>query len=322
MSAESPGVASLDGPPDASGSASITLGDYGMAITDVIRQHLPDDVTAVLGQLEAHGVWAVWFGESVGGESMATAGVLLARSKDLIVAPGIANIAARSPASMAAGRRILTDAYPGRFLLGLGSSHESIVRSYGAAPIGSQLESLRSYVDAMHSTPGGVGNRRVPIVIAALGPKMLDLSVEYGFGTHPWNVTVERLAWMRARVGPDTLIAPRQAIMLCDDVDLARRAGRAHLAKYLEFPNYRRNWLRQGYTEDDLSAGGSDRLVDGMIAWGPPDRVARRLRELWDAGVDHLGIHPLPRPDQTTADTVVEAAVFLRDVPARGSDRS
>ena len=289
------------------------LPSFGMAITDVLRQQPRAEVRAVLEHLESSGVGVVWFGESVGGESMATSGVLLADSSRLIVAPGIANIAARTPPAMAAGRRILTAAYPGRFLLGLGSSHESIVRAYGAAPTPNPLAALRDYIEAMLATPGGVGDGTVPIVIAALGPKMLDLVVEFGFGTHPWNVTPEQLAWIRDRVGGATLLAPRQAIMLCDDAETARRVGRAHLAKYLAFPNYHRNWLRQGFTEADLTDGGSDRLVDEMIAWGTPDRVVERLTEVSDAGADHVSVHPLARPGWSPGDAAIEAATFLHD---------
>jgi probable F420-dependent oxidoreductase len=293
---------------------------WGMAITGVVRGSHAAKIAGFLADLEALGIGAVWFGESVGGESFATAGVLLARSERLVVAPGVANIAARSAAAMAAGRRILTEAYPKRFLLGLGSTHAAIIAGYGGRPIDSQLDHLTDYLDVMAATPGGIGDPAMPIVIAALGPRMLDLAAARGFGTHPWNVTLDRIAWMRERVGPDMLLAPRQAVLLCDDATVARSVARQHLATYLVFPNYRRNWHRQGFDDADLADGGSDALVDAMVAWGDEDAVLDHLDALRDAGTDHIAVHALSRPGMTPAAAALEVADLLH-AAGRAADR-
>lgn len=289
----------------------MTLGRWGVAGTDIVREHHPSELQPVLEALEQAGVGTIWFGENVGGESFATAGVLLARSSTLVVATGVANMAARAPASMAAGRRILGDAYRGRFALGIGVSHRSIVEAYGGTPDPSPLAALGAYLDAMDTTPGGPGDPPAPVLFAALGPRMLELTAARGLGVHAWNVTPAHTASARAVVGPGPLVAPRQAVLLCDDAAAARAAGRAHLSKYLAFANYRKAWRQQGFGDDDLVGGGSDRLVDAMVAWGPPGAVLARLREHRDAGADHVAVHALPRPGMTAAEAVHELLEVL-----------
>lgn len=289
----------------------MTLGRWGVAGTDVVRQLPPSALAPVLADLEASGIGTVWFGENVGGEAFATAGVLLARSTTIVVAPGVANMAARAPAATAAGRRILGEAHPGRFALALGVSHAGIIRAYGGEPDPSPLRALAAYLDAMDATPGGAGEDPGPLLVSALGPKMLELTAARGLGVHAWNVTAEHTAAAREALGPEGLVAPRQAALLCDDAATAREVGRAHLAKYLGFPNYRKAWERQGFGDGDLDGRGSDRLVDAMVAWGPTDAVLARLREHHDAGADHVAVHALQRPGAPPADAVRELAAVL-----------
>ena len=289
----------------------MTLGRWGVAGTDVIRERRADELAEILAGLEERGIGTIWFGENVGGEAFATAGVLLGRSSRLGVATGIANMAARAPAAMAAGSRILSEAYPDRFALGIGVSHAAIVEAYGGTPVASPLTQLRDYLDAMNATPPGAGEHPAPILVSALGPRMLELTAARGLGVHAWNVTPEHTATARAAVGPDGLVAPRQAVMLCDDAATVRAVGRRHLSKYLVFPNYRREWRRQGFDERDLDGEASDRLVDAMVAWGSTASILERLAEHHEAGADHVAVHPLPRPGTTAAEAVLELAEVL-----------
>jgi probable F420-dependent oxidoreductase len=130
-------------------------------------------------------------------------------------------------------------------------------------------------------------------VIAALGPKMLELARERTAGTHPYLVTPELTANARAGVGPDGLVASEQAVVLETEADKARTIARAHLAGYLALPNYANNWRRQGFSDDDIADGGSDRLVDALVAWGDESAIAARVQEQRDAGADHVCIQIL-----------------------------
>jgi probable F420-dependent oxidoreductase len=288
----------------------VILGAYGVAGTPMVRQLPPAELGDALAALEEAGVGTVWFGENVGDEAFATAGVLLARSARLVIAPGVANIAARSPVAMAAGRRILAAAHPGRFAIALGVSHGPIIAAYGGRPDGSPLERLARYLDAMTTAPGWSPDDG-PVLVAALGPRMLELAAERRRGVHAWNVTAEHTAVARAAVGPSVQVAPRHAVLLCGDPVTARTVGRRHLAGYLDFPNYRRSWLRQGFAERDLAGGGSDRLVDAMVAWGSVEQVAARLAEVRAAGADHIAVHALVRPGCGAAGAAIEAANLL-----------
>lgn len=288
----------------------MSLGRWGVALTDVLRQEPPSALAGILGHLEGTGVGTVWFGENVGGEALATAGLLLARSSSVVVAPGVANMAARAPAALAAGARILADAHPGRIAVGVGVSHRAIVEAYGGTYDRSPLRALSAYLDAMEVTPGWPGEHPVPLLVPALGPRMLELTAERGLGVHAWNVTPQHTATARGVLGAG-LVAPRQAVLLSDDPATARAVGRAHLGKYLAFPNYRRAWQRQGFDDDDLAGGGSDRLVDAMVAWGATESVLARLHAHHDAGADHVAVHALARPGTSAAEAVGELVEVL-----------
>ena len=130
-------------------------------------------------------------------------------------------------------------------------------------------------------------------VLAALGPKMLELARARTAGVHPYLVTPEHTAIARAAVGPDALVAPEQALVLETDPAAARAIARVHLSTYLGLPNYANNWRRLGYTEDDIADGGSDRLVDALVAWGDEAALAARVQEHRDAGADHVCVQVL-----------------------------
>jgi probable F420-dependent oxidoreductase len=269
------------------------LGTIGVAITEATRW--PGSAFApFLAALEERGVGSVWFGENVGGESMATAGLLLAASTSLVVATGVANTAARSPAAMQAGARILGEANPGRFVLGIGASHRAIVDAYGATTSGGPIDHMRTYLEAMAATPHTTApSPAVPVVIAALGPRMLDLASAKTDGAHPFNVTPAHTVLAREALGRDAWLVPRQAVLRCTQPSEAREIARRHLGRYLTFSNYRRSLAREGFTDEDLADNGSDRLADALVAWGTDSVIDARITEHLAAGADHVVVQPL-----------------------------
>lgn len=243
-------------------------------------------------ELEELGYGAVWVPETVAREAMTNAGMLLAGTSRLVVATGIASIWARTAPATAAARATLDEAYPGRFVLGLGVSHQPMVEGVHHQTYTRPRSAMASYLQAMDEAlvlvppPSRPGRR----VLAALGPRMLALAAEATDGAHPYNATPEHTAEARQILGPGKLLCPEQAVVLDGDPTSARAAARAHLSLYLGLPNYAGNWRRLGFGEDDLTGGGSDRLVDAIVAWGDLDALAARVRAHLDAGADHVAV--------------------------------
>jgi probable F420-dependent oxidoreductase len=241
-------------------------------------------------ELEELGYSAIWFGEGVGTKECFTqAATLLAWTERAVIATGIANIYARDPMAMANGTRTLAEAYPGRFLLGIGVSHAPSVAERGhqyARP----LSTMRAYLDSMDEAifRGVEPAEPAPRVLAALGPRMLELAAERSRGAHPYFTPPEHTAMAREVMGERPLLAPEQAFLLEPDPEAARAQAREHMGYYLRLDNYRRNLLRLGFTDDDLDGGGSDRLVDAIVAWGDVDAVRERVKAHLDAGADHV----------------------------------
>ena len=250
-------------------------------------------------EIEQLGYGAIWFGEGVGTkEALTQACTLLAWTDRITVGTGIANIYARDPMAMVNGARTLADAYPNRFLLGLGVSHAPSVAERGH-DYTRPLATMRRYLDEMDAAPfRGVEPAASPRrVLAALGPRMLELSAERSGGAHPYFVPVEHTASARETLGAGPLLAPEQAFLLETDSEAARAMAREHMAYYLRLDNYRRNLLRLGYSESDLSGGGSDRLVDAIGAWGEVDAVTQRVKDHLEAGADHVCVQAVgPAP--------------------------
>lgn len=254
-------------------------------------------------ELEALGYGALWFGEAYGRESLTQAAVLLAGTASAVVATGITSIHGRDPVAARAAQATLVDAHPDRFLLGLGVSHRPLVERFRGGDYGSPLAEMRAYLDGMDAiTPVAAGgDRPAPRVLAALGPRMLELARERCAGAHPYLVTPQHTATARAALGDDRVLAVEQAVVLTDDPDVARERAHNHLEIYTGLPNYRRSWERQGFDESDFGRGGSDRLKDALVAWGSPEDCADRVRQHLEAGADHvcvqaLGEHPLALP--------------------------
>jgi len=232
----------------------------------------------------------VWMPESLGSkEVFAHAAVLLEGSARAIVAPGIASIYARDPMAMANGARTLAEAYPGRFVLGIGVSHAPSVAMRGSN-YGKPIETMSAYLDGMAAAAwaGPALAEPVPLVLAALGPKMLELAAARADGAHPYFVPVEHTPAARAALGPEPCLAVEQTAVLSTDADTARRIGRAFAKHYLALPNYANNLRRLGWSDEDIANDGSDRLIDAVIAWGDVDAIVTRVKAHLDAGADHV----------------------------------
>jgi probable F420-dependent oxidoreductase len=268
------------------------IGRIGLWCSQLQWQPAAREQEAV-AELEELGFPAVWVGEATGKEALTHAGLLLAGCRRMVVATGIASIWARDPMAMANAGRTLAEAYPGRFVLGLGVSHPFLTeprdRRYERP-----LEHMTSYLDSMDGAPfAGPPCDPPPRLLAALGPKMLELARERSSGAHPYFVTVEHTVMARETLGPDPVLAPEQAVVLERDPDIARQIARVHTTTYLKLANYRANLQRLGWTEEDMSSGGTDRLVDALVAWGGVDEVLARARAHLDAGADHVAIRVL-----------------------------
>jgi probable F420-dependent oxidoreductase len=253
-----------------------------------------DQLRTTVAELEQQGWGALWAWEVFGREALTNAGLLLCATRRLMVGTGIASIWARDPVAMAAAQRTLTEAYPGRFVLGIGVSHAPIVDARGHR-YERPLERMRAYLDAMDAAPWqGPPLREEPArVLAALGPRMLELAAERSAGALTYNAAPEATAWARSILGSGPLLAVEQAVAVEEDPAEARRIGREYIAFYLTLPNYVRAWERAGFGPEELGDGGSDRLVDAMVAWGSPEAIADRVQAHLDAGADHVCLQVL-----------------------------
>ena len=250
-------------------------------------------------EIEALGYGAIWIPEAMGREAFTNAALLLAGTRRVVIATGIANIWARDAMAMAGAHKTLTEAYPDRFLLGIGVSHAPLVGMRGHDYL-RPYSAMCRYLDAMESAPFmAVAPSTTPqVVIGALAPKMLKLAAERTAGAHPYFVPPEHTAQARQVMGKGPLLAPEQAVVLETDAAKAREVARAHMATYLALPNYVNNLKRLGFTDEDIADGGSNRLVDAIVAWGNVDAIVKRVRAHHDAGADHVGVQvldPYPR---------------------------
>lgn len=245
-------------------------------------------------EIEALGYGALWIPEALGREAFTNSALLLSATRRIVVATGIANIWGRDPMAMAGAQKTLCEAYPDRFLLGIGVSHAPMVGMRGHA-YDKPLAFMRSYLDAMDAAPfmAVPPSGAVERVIGALAPGMLRLAAQRCRGSHPYFVPPEHTAKAREIMGPQALLAPEQAVVLESDPATARAIGRAHMAIYLGLPNYVNNLKRLGFTDDDVANGGSDRLVDAVVCWGDVDAVRARVQAHHDAGADHVCLQVL-----------------------------
>jgi probable F420-dependent oxidoreductase len=249
-------------------------------------------------RIEALEYSALWIPEAVGRDPFAFLGYLAARTEHLLLATGIANIYARDPMAMHAIQKTLAELSGGRFLLGLGVSHEHLVSGLRQHQYRKPVQAMTEYLDAMQAAfyRGVEPAEDAPLVLAALRPAMLRLARERARGAHPYFIPPEHTARARAILGRGVWLAPEQMVLLETDADRARAVARANMQIYLGLPNYQNNLKWLGFGDADLADGGSDRLVDAIIAWGDEEAIRRRIRAHLDAGADHVCIQPL-RPD-------------------------
>ena len=249
-----------------------------------------------VAELEELGFRAVWVPEAVGREPFANAALLLSAAKSLVVGTGIASMHARTAMTMQAGWKTLTEAFPDRFLLGIGTSHQPMVEGVHGHSYDKPYSTMVAYLDAMDrgmyfaSAPTTPPQR----VLAALGPKMLKLAAERGLGAHPYFVPVEHTVVAREAMGPDALLAPEQMAVFETDPTKAREIARRAMGTYLGLPNYTNNLRRLGWGDDDLLNGGSDKLVDAIVVWGSLDTIVARVTAHLDAGANHVCVQVLP----------------------------
>src|SRR6185295_2984509 len=246
-------------------------------------------------EIERLGYRALWIPEALGREVFTHAALLLAGTERLVVATGIANVWARDAMAMAAAQKTLAEAYPGRFLLGMGVSHAPLVAGMRGHDYRRPLSYLRRYLDAMDSAPfmAAPPAEPPPRVLASLHPKSLELARDRAWGTHPYFVPPEHTTRARAILGRGKLLAPEQMVCLERDASTARGIARQAMQTYLGLPNYVRNLRALGFSDDDLGGGGSDRLVDAIVAWGSIEAIAARVKAHHDAGADHVCLQVL-----------------------------
>lgn len=264
--------------------------------------------------VERLGFKALWIPEALGREAFTHAALLLAGTERLIVATGIANIYGRDAMAMAAAQKTLAEAYPGRFLLGMGVSHAPLVAGMRGHAYEKPLSFLRGYLDAMDSAVymGAAPAEPPPRVLASLHPKSLALARDRAWGSHPYFVPPEHTARARKILGPGKLLAPEQMVCFETDPSAARAIARQAMQTYLGLPNYVRNLHSLGFTADDVANGGSDRLVDAIVAWGSIDAVVARVKAHHDAGADHVCLQVLrPSPVELPRDEWREIAAAL-----------
>jgi probable F420-dependent oxidoreductase len=289
------------------------LGKVGVWLAS-LRPATIEQERAAARRIEALGYGSLWAGEVIGGkEAFSHQAVLLAATERIVTGTGIANIWARHPATMQAGAATLGAAYPGRFILGIGVSHASIVERSGQT-YDRPLTRMVEYLDGMDRVVGDVPVTHVPVprVLAALGPKMLALARDRADGAHPYFVPVEHTPFARQILGPDRLLIPEQAVVLNSDPEEARRIARGHTASYLRLPNYVNNLRRLGYSDKDLAGSGSDRLVDAIVAWGDEEQIASRVTAHLEGGANHVLLQPLGDLESAVAQLERLAPAVLR----------
>jgi probable F420-dependent oxidoreductase len=248
------------------------------------------EIADAAAELEELGYTALWVPD-VSGDVLSAVEALLRATRETVVATGILNVWLNDADDVAARRAAWSGEWQSRVLLGLGVSHASFIDRLDLGRWDRPLSRVRDYLDRLDASPTPVP--RDARVLAALGPRMLELARNASAGAHPYFVTPEHTATARSILGVGPLLAPEQAVVLDSDVSAARAVARAHVAGYLNLPNYVNNLRRLGWGDDDVRDGGSDRLVDAVVAHGDVDAVAARIRAHRDAGADHVCIQVL-----------------------------
>ncbi len=290
------------------GRIGVWLGAIGLMPAAEERQ--------AIARLEQLGYGVAWYGEGhANREALAHGALLLQASERFLVASGIANIWARDAAASINGANTLNEAYAGRFLLGLGVSHAPLVDVRGhdyAQP----LTAMRRYLEAIdqHRYAAPAPEEPSPVLIAALRPRMLELAREETAGAHPYFVPPAHTAKAREILGAAPILAPEQVVVLEAAPSRARELGRRHMAGYLKLPNYVNNLRDLGYNDVDFADGGSDRLLDAIVAWGSEEAIVGRVREHLDAGADHVAVQAFAENASTALARLEQLAPALLEL--------
>jgi probable F420-dependent oxidoreductase len=288
------------------------IGRVGVWTHELERLPTPE-ARALAREIERLDYGAIWIPEVFSKEVLAHAALVLAWTERVVVATGIANVWARDAVAMANGARTLAEAFPGRFVLGIGVSHDRLVDRGRGGTYARPLAKMRDYLTAMEGArwQGPAIAEPAPIVLAALGPRMLELARDRSAGAHPYFTPVEHTAFARRALGQGPLLAVELAVVLTTDVAKARAVARAYTPSYLRLPNYANNLTRFGFSEAEMKDGGSDRLVDAIVAYGDVDAIAERVHAHREAGADHVCIQPLPMEGAPQADQLRALAPAL-----------
>jgi probable F420-dependent oxidoreductase len=252
------------------------------------------DAATAAQRIEALGYGTLWIPETVGKSPVVTSSWLLANTEKLNLATGIINIYHREPGVTMAAQKSLAEQSGGRFLLGMGVSHKPLVEGVRGLDYGPPVATMRSYLEGMAQAPytGFPPGEEPPTVIAALGPKMLELAAKACTGAHPYFSSPDHTRMARDIMGPDAWLCVEQKVILETDPAKARELARPVAKIYRGLPNYRNNWLRMGLSEDDIN-DLSDKFIDTTFAWGTADAIKARIQEHMDAGATHVCIQPV-----------------------------
>jgi probable F420-dependent oxidoreductase len=247
-------------------------------------------------ELEALGYRALWIPD-VGGDVFGALRTLLEPTTTIVAATGILNLWMHGAADVGEQFAAIDADHAGRTLLGIGVSHSLLIDQTQPGAYKRPLSVTRNYLDELDAaSPTVPVDRRV---LAALGPKMLELSRDRAGGAHPYLVTPDHTKIARETLGAGARLLPEQHVVLETDPDTARALARESLSVYLQLPNYVNNWRRLGFTEDDFANGGSDRLVDNVVVWGDEATIAARVQEHFDAGADHVCVQAYTSSERT-----------------------
>src|SRR5918997_2054888 len=272
---------------------SILGGEVGLWTSNLDSVPAPQ-AKEVAAEIEELGYAALWFGEALGRDAFTNASMFLSATSHLVVATGIANIFVRDAWATNAAAKSLAGAFPDRFVLGLGVSHRPLVEMRGH-DYSSPLSTMRSYLKDMREArfEAVPPEQDPPWILAALGPRMLELSRDLADGAHPYLVTPQHTAGDREILGEGPLLVVEQAVAPASEREEALRLARSHLSRYIRLPNYRNSWLRQGFSEEDLSGDGSERLAEGLVAWGSESDIQKRVSEHFSVGADQVCVQVL-----------------------------
>jgi probable F420-dependent oxidoreductase len=275
------------------------IGIWAMLETMTVRETL-----GFANKIEQHGYKVLWIPEGPGRDPFAHSAYLLSHTGSLAIATGIANIWARDAMAMASAARTVAEIAEGRFILGIGVSHKPVIANRGHTydkPYSYMKQYLPQLKEALKK-PDRIKNQ-IPLLIAALHPKMLALAAAQTDGTHPYFVPPEHTAKVRAQIGRTPWVCVEQAVILEADATRARAAARQHMSFYVtQLPNYKNNLKALGWQEADFDNGCSDRLVDAIVAWGNEDKIRARIQAHLTAGATHVCIQALRADNQPLPD--------------------